>query len=234
MAAECVKTLDELGIEVEERHNVLVPGTPATVERSEDLLREAIKENNDKASVYASINVCPYRCEFCRYNIRTADDSENLPQKVEESLENLIKEMDMTKEHLSLDEKIKASSIYVGGGTPTLMSDEQMEKLFENLQKNYDINSQTEITMECTPDTMNIDKLSIMRKLGINRISMGVQRLDDEWLSKMGRGHNSEDVLKSLQLFKNENIRFNIDLIYGFEGQSIESFTNEVIATWYK
>lgn len=229
MAAECVKTLDELGIEVEERHNVLVPGTPTSIENSENLLRGAIKKNNGKASIYAGIDVCPYLCKFCRYYNRTADDAEKLPQKVEESLGNLIKEMDMAKEHLSLDEKIKANSIYIGGGTPTLMSEEQMEKLFENLQKNYDINSQTEITMECTPDTINSDKLSVMKKFGVNRISMGVQRLNDEWLAEVGRGHNSVDVLKSLQIFKNGKIRFNIDLMYGFDGQSIESFSDDLI-----
>lgn len=229
LAEECAESLDELGIEVEERHNVLVPGTPATIERSENLLRDAIRENDNKASVYTGIDICRYICKFCRYYNRTAHNIEDLPQKVEESIENLIKEINMETERLSPNEKIRASSIYIGGGTPTLMSEEQMNKLFENLQKNYDIENQAEITMECTPDTIDTDKLAAMRKFGVNRISIGVQRLNDEWLLEMGRKHNSADVVKSLKLFKDEDMRFNVDLMYGFDGQSIESFANDLL-----
>lgn len=147
---------------------------------------------------------------------------------VEKSLENLIKEMDAADERLSPYGKIKASSVYIGGGTPSLMSEEQMKKLFDNLRNIFDINSKTEITVECTPDTINYSKLSAMERLGVNRISMGVQRLDDRWLLKMGRCHSSKDVMEALRLFQNK-ARFNVDLMYGFRWQNIEIFVADLL-----
>lgn len=228
LAARAAKSLAELGIDVEERHNVLVPGTPTTAERSKDLLKKALNESGNKASIYMGLDVCPYICKFCRYSNRTAK-KEKLPEMIEESLRNLVKEMDIAVERLSPDEKIKASSIYIGGGTPSSMSQEQMAWLFDSLKKNFSINSGTEITMECAPDAIDGDKLLAMEKLGVNRISMGVQRLDDGWLLKMGRCHSSKDVLEALRLFQNNGMRFNVDLMYGFSGQNIELFAADLL-----
>lgn len=83
--------------------------------------------------------------------------------------------------------------------------------------------------MESTPDTVNDEKISLMKKMGVNRISMGVQRMDDEWLKEMGRKHTSADVLKALDTFNRNDMRFNVDLIYGFEGQSVESFCKDLL-----
>ncbi|MFH1187494.1 MAG: radical SAM protein [bacterium] len=225
-ASKTLESLNALKINVPERHNVLVPGTLTTPENSRSLLEKAVKESGD-VSVYAGNAVCPYICKFCRYNNRTGQP-ENLEQMAANDVDYIIKEMKIVSEGLKLSEKIKTSSVYIGGGTPTLMSKETMRKLFENMHKFYDINEGAEITMECTPDTIDQEKITTMKNFGVNRISMGAQRFDDEWLKSMNRGHSVSDVFNALELFNQNDVNYNIDFIYGFEGQSIESFCDDL------
>lgn len=224
--SKTLEALDYLKINVPERHNVLVPGTLTMLENSMSLLEKAIEEN-ESVSIYIGNSVCPYICKFCRYNNRTGQP-ENLGQMAADDIENIIKEMEIVNEKLKFSEKIKTSSIYIGGGTPTLMPKESMQKIFENIHKFYDIDEETEITMECTPDTINQEKIETMKNLGVNRISMGVQRLDGEWLKSMNRKHSSSDVSGALELFNQNNIHYNVDFIYGFEGQNVESFCDDL------
>lgn len=224
--AKTLEALDTLNINVPERHNVLVPGNPTMPENSRSLLRKAIEEG-DEISVYLGITVCPYVCKFCRYYNRTGP-LKDLEQMAANDIDDVVKEMEIVDQDLKLLKKVRANSIYIGGGTPTLLSKENMNGLFENMQKFYDIDSDTEITMECTPDTIDDKKIETMKNLGVNRISMGVQRLDNEWLQSMNRKHSVSDVFNTLELLNKNDIKYNIDLIYGFEGQSIESFCGDL------
>ncbi len=209
-----------------ERHNVLVPGTPTTPENSKLLLKEAVEEDSE-VGVYLGITVCPYICKFCRYYNRTGP-LKDLDKMAASDVDDVIKEMEVVDRKLELPKKPKINSVYIGGGTPTLMSKDSMQKVFENLQKFYDISKDTEITMECTPDSVDEEKIKTMKKLGVNRISMGVQRLNDDWLKSMNRRHTVSDVFSTLELFNKNGVNYNIDLIYGFEGQSVESFCDDL------
>lgn len=140
-----LEALEKLGINVPERHNVLVPGTPTTPENSKLLLKRAIEECSE-IGVYLGITVCPYICKFCRYYNRTGS-LKNLDKMAASDAENVIKEMEVVDRELELSKKPKTNSVYIGGGTPTLMSKESMERVFENLHKFYDINKDAEITM---------------------------------------------------------------------------------------
>ena len=223
---KAMSALDDLGISVAERHNVVVPGTLTEQDKSFDLLKESIKES-DSVGVYAGINVCSYICKYCRYYSRTGS-AEELPDKVDEDLKNLDEEISMVQERINPGVQLESSSLYIGGGTPTLMSEEQMDRFFHSLQRAYKFDESTEITMECTPDTLSVEKVQLMSQYGVNRISMGVQRLDDEWLASMGRKHLTSDVMSGLQLLDESGIRYNIDLLYGFEGQSVQSFVQDL------
>lgn len=208
---------------VDERHVVTVPGTPISPERSLQLLSSAVS-NSDAISVYTGINTCPYICDFCRYYNRISDTTR------ERNVNAVCKEMEMVTQALGLDlsKKVSVSSIYIGGGTPTLMSHEQWERIFKSLHMHFDVGSNTEITTETTPDTIDPDSLAFMRSCGLNRISMGVQRLDDEWYKQVKRKHSVADVMNALTTLEASGIRFNIDLMYGFEGQAIEQFYGDV------
>ena len=225
-AAKTVEALEALNIHVPERHNVLVPGTPTTPEKSKTLLREAIMEDGE-VGLYLGVTVCPYICKFCRYYNRTGP-MKDLEEMAADEVGDVINEIEITNKKFNLPNKPVASSVYIGGGTPTLMSGESIEKLFQCMRQNYEINKDTEISMECTPDTLTKDKLAELKKVGVNRISMGVQRLDDEWLKSMNRRHSVQDVFDALELLGKNEVNFNVDLIYGFEGQTVESFCDDL------
>ena len=222
-----IKALEKLGINVSERHNVLVPGTPTTPENSKSLLKKAIRESG-KVSVYCGITVCKYICKFCRYYNRTGP-LENLEQMAGDDVEDIVIEMQRVADELGMQNKIKTPSIYIGGGTPTLLSKGSMRKLFDKINEIYEVGNDTEITIECTPDTITADKINALRQIRVNRISMGVQRLNDEWLKFMNRKHSSADVFQALKLLNESGIKYNIDLMYGFDGQTIESFCKDIV-----
>lgn len=219
--------MDSLGIEVPERHNVLVPGTPTNPETSKSLLKKAVQESGE-VSVYCGIAVCPYICKFCRYYNRTGP-LKDLEQMAGEDAEDVIIEMQNVARELDEQGKIKATSIYIGGGTPTLLSKESVRKLFDQINDCYEVNNNTEITVEGTPDTITNDKLEALKELGVNRIAMGVQRLDDEWLKSMNRKHSTDDVLQALKLLNESGVNYNIDLMYGFDDQDIQSFCRDIV-----
>ena len=224
--AKTIDALEALNIHVPERHNVLVPGTPTTPEKSESLLHEAVTEDGE-VGIYLGVTVCPYICKFCRYYNRTGP-MKDLEKMAADEVGDVIGEMEIVNKKLNLTSKPKASSVYIGGGTPTLMSSDSNEKLFQTLKQNYKIDADTEISMECTPDTLTEEKLKALKNFGVNRISMGVQRLDDEWLKSMNRRHSVQDVFDTLELLGGKGVNFNVDLIYGFEGQTIESFCEDL------
>ena len=114
-------------------------------------------------------------------------------------------------------------TVYLGGGTPSLIPSCELEALVKNL--GYDLSDVQEFTIEVNPATIDIEKLTVYHSLGINRISLGVQSLDDRGLKFLGRIHSSVDAIKSLKLIFNagfENV--SVDLIYGIPGQTLQSF----------
>lgn len=128
-------------------------------------------------------------------------------------------------EHFTTEESV--SSVFIGGGTPGLISTEAVQELMETVRKNYRLKDNCEVTIETNPGIVDKNKLRSFRESGINRLSLGVQSLDDNVLKAMGRIHSSEDALKAYNLARNagfENI--NTDLILGYPGQSFSSFKN--------
>ncbi len=147
----------------------------------------------------------------------------------QDDAKNIISEMKEFNVLLNNKNKTKVTSIYLGGGTPTLLSNVILNELLDKISKLYKIHKNTEITIECTPDTLTKDKLYDYKKFGINRVSMGIQRLNDSWLKSMNRGHNTKDVFRALRLLSKARIKYNVDLMYGFKGQTIKSFCKDII-----
>ncbi len=130
----------------------------------------------------------------------------------------ICNELKIRKNYLS---KNSIETIYFGGGTPSVLSEKELEKIFENLHQNFEINKDVEITLEANPDDLTDEKLRMFSESPINRLSIGIQSFDDEDLRLMNRSHNAaqaENCVKKAREFGFENI--SIDLIYAIPSRN--------------
>lgn len=133
----------------------------------------------------------------------------------------IVREIELTKNYLP-DTNI--STIYFGGGTPSILSIAELDQIMEALQRNYTWNS-AEITLECNPDDLTDNKLKELRSLGINRLSIGLQSFNDDELRWMNRAHTAEESLRSVKLAQDNGFsNITIDLIYGSKFQTLDSW----------
>lgn len=160
----------------------------------------------EKIGLYVHIPFCKKKCFYCDFVAFP-----NLENRIHSYFENLYKEIDLYQKYMN----VEIDSIYIGGGTPTYVDIKYIEKLVEKL-KCFNIKNLKEFTIEANPNSLTIDKLKKYRKLGIDRISLGVQSFDDEVLKNVGRDHNKEIVLKDI-----ENIRK-----AGFKNLSLDMILN--------
>lgn len=158
------------------------------------------------AGIYIHIPFCKKKCSYCDFHFSTSLKYKN------ELLEALKTEITQKKNLIS--EPI--STIYFGGGTPSLLSSDDFLFINEAIQKNYQIVDQPEFTVECNPDDLSKEKLVNLKKYGVNRLSIGIQSFFDDDLVFFNRAHNSKQAKKSILLAQDvgfENIT--VDLIYG-------------------
>ena len=121
------------------------------------------------------------------------------------------------------------SSIYFGGGTPSILSSFEIENFINDISKFYLVSSNAEITIECNPDDLTQKKLLSFKKIGINRLSIGVQSFCDSDLKFMNRTHSSNDAIKSINLAKKIGFKnLTIDLIYGLPNQAVKDWENNL------
>ena len=141
-------------------------------------------------------------------------------------LRSLQKEIKQRKKYL-LGKNI--NSIYFGGGTPSILNITEIEILLKIIFKSYKINNNAEITVECNPDDLNIQKLESYKKIGINRLSIGIQSFDDSDLKFMNRSHNSKEAIKSITLAKKIGFKnISVDLIYGLPKQTLKKWSENL------
>lgn len=182
---------------------------------------------NSDLNVYVHIPFCRQKCGYC--NI------ESIPIKqgasfVNNYLETLKKEFDMYEEVL---EDFNPITVYVGGGTPSYLTEEQMFKLFNEINENVSSTKNLEeFCIEISPDSTTPEKLDIMKEFGISRVSLGVQSFNENQINSMGRKYSSEDpidIFAALQERDFENI--NIDIIYGLPEQDMNLLAETLMKT---
>jgi len=159
------------------------------------------------AGIYIHIPFCKQACSYCDFHFST-----NLSRK-QIVLEAILKELDLRKEYL---EGEAVSTVYFGGGTPSLLTAKEINIVFDRLSKHFNIESEIEITLEANPDDLNKQKLRELKSTPINRLSIGVQSFFEEDLQFMNRAHTSEEAKSSILSAKEygyENL--SIDLIFG-------------------
>jgi oxygen-independent coproporphyrinogen-3 oxidase len=114
-------------------------------------------------------------------------------------------------------------TVYIGGGTPSLLSPQQLEQILTNIRKNFDLKPNTEITIETNPADLNQSCLGSIGEVGINRINIGVQSFDEKVLNFLGRRHSVRQALSAIEASRKAGFHnIGLDLIYGVPGQAID------------
>lgn len=167
--------------------------------------------------LYIHIPFCVSKCKYCDFNSYKL----NLEKK-RKYLKALQKEMEFYREEV-VGKNIE--TIFIGGGTPSILNENEIKFLFDEIKNNFNIKKDAEITMECNPGTLTLEKLKVMKDCGVNRLSIGLQAVQNQHLNYIGRIHTYEEFEKNYKQAKEvgfENI--NIDLMYALPNQSREDW----------
>jgi oxygen-independent coproporphyrinogen-3 oxidase len=158
------------------------------------------------SGIYIHIPYCKQACHYCDFHFSTSMKTKN------EMIDCIVKEMDIRKSEFSK----KIDSVYIGGGTPSVMTNLELETIFNELEKKISISDIKEITIEINPEDLINEKLEFYYEIGINRLSIGIQSMNNDILKWMNRSHNKNQIINGLNTVKEigyENI--SLDFIYG-------------------
>lgn len=170
--------------------------------------------------LYVHIPFCVVRCLYCYY-LSYAHKSGEL---IDGYVEALVKELIIWATEARLENR-QIHFVYFGGGTPSILSEEQIQRLLGELKKLFPWTAVEEVTFECAPKTISEAKLRRLREVGVTRISMGVQQLNDEVLKRNGRVHLCRDVEHAYEIIQQIGFAVvNLDLMVGLVGESEKSF----------
>ncbi|EGT3847005.1 radical SAM family heme chaperone HemW [Clostridioides difficile] len=179
--------------------------------------------------LYVHIPFCVKKCKYCDFNSYKMDiDSkkryiEDLKIEMKLYSNKLYKDNKYkNKECCSLNKNDKITSIFVGGGTPSILTSDEIREVFISIKEMFDIDENAEITIECNPGTLTLEKLKTMKEIGINRLSIGLQAIQEKHLNFIGRIHTYEEFEKNYKDalsvgFKN----INVDLMYSLPNQTL-------------
>ena len=183
-------------------------------------------KNMDKngISLYVGIPFCPTRCLYCSFTSQSIDFSNKLTVPYVEALKKEIKAIGNNP----FIKKRKIETVYFGGGTPSALLAEQIDEILTELYSYFDLENVREITFEAgRPDTISKDKLEVLKKHGISRISINPQTAKDETLKLIGRKHTNKDFINSFSLARQMGFEhINCDVIAGLPEEKTEDFEN--------
>ena len=174
----------------------------------------------DLFGVYVHWPFCKSKCPYCDFNSHVSESVDH-----EKWAASYLKEID----HVAAKTKgQKVTSIFFGGGTPSLMSPETVAKIIDHIQKVWNIANDIEITLEANPTSIEAQKFTEFKQAGINRVSVGVQSLRDNDLKFLGREHSAQEALSALEIANDVFDRVSFDLIYARPEQAIEDWKTEL------
>ena len=181
------------------------------------------------AGIYIHIPFCRSRCIYCGFYSTTALD---LRQRY---VDALCREMEIRSQRSEVrGERIE--TIYLGGGTPSQLTFDQLRQLFIYINKVYPLTPDSsplppEITIEVNPDDVTVEFAAVLQQLPVNRVSMGIQTFDDQRLSFLHRRHTSQQAIKAVDILRSAGIQnISIDLMYGFPGETLEQWEADIEA----
>lgn len=171
------------------------------------------------AGIYIHIPFCKQACHYCDFHFSTS------MKKKDEMIMALAKEMEMRK---SESENEVVETIYFGGGTPSVLTSEEINFLIMKVYENYEVSENAEITLEANPDDLSIERIHELSNSKINRLSIGIQSFFEDDLKMMNRAHNAEEAKKSLAEAVKYFDNISVDLIYGVPGMSNEQWKQNI------
>ena len=171
--------------------------------------------------IYIHIPFCAHICPYCDFNTYAGKD-----RLIPRYVQSLVRELEMRRPELA---DRAAETIYLGGGTPSLLSPLQVEEILAACRTNYTIMRDAEITMEANPNGLDAGRLAGYRAAGVNRLSIGAQTLDRRGLRTLGRQHEAVDVLDTIKVAYAAGFeRINLDFIFGWPGQQREVWQTDI------
>ncbi len=188
-----------------------------------------LKETNwNEYSLYISIPFCPSRCHYCSFvsqSISSKRALDLIPQYVVLLCEEIARCGEIMKEA-----GLKLSTVYFGGGTPTTLTAEQLDTVCSSVAKHFDLSECKEYTVEAgRPDTITREKLEVLRKHNVGRISINPQTFNDDVLKAVGRRHTAQDVVDAYHMAREVGFDcINMDLIAGLPGDTVDSFVHTI------
>ncbi len=191
-----------------------------------------ISNGERDVSVYISIPFCPTKCTYCSFISVAAVNKRDLQEKyISYLIEEIRLKSDIIKKH-----KLYVRSLYIGGGTPGILTQNQLVLLLKTLKQCFNINEIYEKCFEIgRPDTVNDEKLKILYDFGFDRICINTQTTNDSILKKVNRNHSSKEYFDAVKMAKEQGFKIiNTDIIAGLPGESVDSFketVDEVIET---
>lgn len=190
--------------------------------RLQDSIAGEAPENS--FSMYIGIPFCPTRCLYCSFTSNTADEDE-----MDRYVDALVREMDFCAK-ATQRYGIYPESIYMGGGTPTALSCEQLNRVLGEIEDHFDLSNTREFTVEAgRPDTITEDKLDVLVKHGISKISINPQSMKQETLDIIGRRHTVEDTRRAFDRAQRAGIgSINMDLIAGLPEEDVDDFCSSL------
>jgi oxygen-independent coproporphyrinogen-3 oxidase len=172
------------------------------------------------AGIYLHIPFCKQACHYCDFHFSTNQSVKT------ELTDALAKELTIQKNYL---EGEIINTIYFGGGTPSLLSEDELKTIFDTVYSNYNVSSNAEVTFEANPDDLSLNKLHSMLNHGINRLSIGIQSFDDAILQFLNRAHSKESAIRSIENAREVGFKnISIDLIYAIPGQTNTAWKSNI------
>ncbi|MGB3365939.1 MAG: radical SAM family heme chaperone HemW [Acidaminobacteraceae bacterium] len=173
-----------------------------------------------KLGIYIHIPFCESKCYYCDFNSAKATETEK-----EDYVNLLLKEIDLYKSYNTR----KVETIFIGGGTPSSIDSKLILEILRKVRAKFDTSEVKEITIECNPGTLDVEKVSDYKKAGINRVSLGLQTKEDAQLVKLGRIHKYSDFLNSVEILKEGGIdNISVDLMIGLPNQTLKQILDTI------
>ena len=171
---------------------------------------------NRLAGIYIHIPFCRTACDYCNFHFSTS-----LKRKGE-LVKAMQQELALRKDYLNAEQ---IDSIYFGGGSPSVLDVSEIQAILQDINLHYDVIDNAEISLEANPDDLSLEKLSGLREIGVNRLSIGIQSFLEEELKTLGRIHSAKQAITSIENARKTGFSsLTIDLIYGIQNSSLESW----------
>jgi len=184
---------------------------------------------NDGLGLYLSIPFCRSKCTYCNFASGVYPASEHA-RYVERVIQDVAEAGDWAA-RMDVELPRRVDTVYLGGGTPSLLAPKLLARLFRALQAEFDFEPDAEITVECAPGQIADETLEALAASGVNRVSLGVQSFDDREAQVSGRLHNRATVMEDLRRLRGAGIaNLSVDLIAGLAGQTFESWEESIAA----